>query len=169
MGMYGLWLRVSPAELERAKSDLDWAYELADEAVVSEKDSDISERRSFGTDKAWHALSFLLDRAEFPVSIIRGEEWFVDDLDDPEADWGYGAPCYLTPEQVRQASTALADVSEGDLIRGVDVSELARAEIYPAVWESQAELDWAVGDLPDIKTYFASAADAGDAVICWIG
>jgi hypothetical protein len=95
MGTYGEWLRVSPAELERAKADLDWAYELAQQTAEGKYGNDLTERRSFSTDKAWHALSYLLDRAKFPVSIIYGEEWFVEDLEDPEADWGNGAPCYL--------------------------------------------------------------------------
>lgn len=175
--MYGEWLRVSPAELERAKGDLPWARDLAEEIAEAEDGiseagdavSDPAARRKFGTDKTWHALDFLLTRKGFPVSIVFGEELFVEDLEDPEADWGYGAPCYLTPDQVRQAASALAGVSESDLIEGVDQSELEAAEIYPSVWDRPGELEWAVCHLSDVKTFFNAAANSGDAIICWIG
>jgi len=170
MGMYGEWLRVSEAELEKARIDLRWARELAME--ISEAEAELTDpamRRNFGTDKTWHALDFLLRRRGFPISIILGEELFVEDLDDPQADWGYGAPCYLTSEQVRQAASELAGLAEADLIEGVDQSELEAAEIYPTVWDRPGELEWAVCHLPYVKAYFDAAASKGDAIICWIG
>jgi len=175
--MYGEWLRVSVAELDRAKADLSWARDHAERVEESETRSgqhleppDVAGRRSFGTDKTWHALAYLLARREFPVSIIYGEESFTEDPDDPEADWGYGAPCYLTPDQVRQAAEALTDLSEDDLLDGVDGDELQREEIYPSVWDRGAEeLQWAVCHLPWVKVYFQAAAKDGDAIICWIG
>jgi Domain of unknown function (DUF1877) len=174
--MCGQWLRVTDAELDRARVDLPWAHDLARRVEETEyapgqhlEPLDVAERRSFGTDKTWHALAFLLARREFPVSIIYGEESFVDDPDDPTADWGYGAPNYLTPDQVRRAAGALAELSEDDLLDGVDADDLQRATIYPNLWDrGPEELRWAVGDLPWIKVYFQAAANDGDAIICWI-
>jgi hypothetical protein len=168
--MYGEWLRVTPAEHEHAKGDLRWALCLA-RNVAEDEDQDwaVVDRRSFGTDKTWHALDYLLRRKGFPVSIIFGEESFVDDPEDPEADWGYGAPQYLTPAQVQQAAVALADLTEEALIDGVDQAELRRASIYPTVWDRPGELPWAVGHLPSVKVYFEAAARSGDAMLCWIG
>jgi hypothetical protein len=166
--MYGEWLRLTPAELEHAKSDLRWAHDLAmkaDEGV----DLPVADRRSFGTDKTWQALQFLLDRKDFPIWIVFGEENFVDDPEDPETDWGYGPPRYLTPEQVQQAAVALADLTEEALIDGVDPAELQQAGIYPTVWDRPDELPWAVCHLPEVKVYFDAAAKAGDAILCWIG
>jgi len=57
---------------------------------------------------------------------------------------------------------------EADLIDGVDQAELTEAEIYPTVWDRPHQLRWVVSDLPEVKTYFAAAAAARDAVICWI-
>ena len=176
VGMYGQWLRVSSAELDRAKVDLPWAYDLAQQVEETESTPgqhldppDAAGRRSFGTDKTWHALAYLLARREFPVSIIFGEETFVDDPDDPEADWGYGAPTYLTPDQVRRAAGALAALTEEDLLDGVQAGDLQREEIYPDVWDrGPEELQWAVCHLPWVKVYFQAAAKDGDAVICWI-
>lgn len=169
--MYGEWLRVTPAQLARAKGDLAWAFDLAEQAGddEGEREPAVAERRSFGTDKTWHALEYLLERGGFPVSIIFGEETFVDDPEDPDADWGYGAPQYLTPERVRQAAVALAALTEEALLGGVEQAELEREQIYPMVWDRPDELSWAISYLPDIKAYFAAAATSGDALICWIG
>ena len=172
MGMYGEWLRLTPAELELAKTDLAWAQELADRLAESESDSqaptDVAGRRTFGTDKTWHALDYLLGRHQFPVSIIYGEEALADDPEDPDADWGYGPPSYLTVERVRQAAAALADLTEEQLLDGVEAADLQRDDVYPSIWDRPGELPWAVCHLPEVRTYFAAAAEAGDVVVCWI-
>lgn len=167
--MYGMWLRVTPAELEHGKADLDWLREQADAVVEAEEETEVAgPGRVYCTDKTWHALDHLLSRRDFPVMLVLGDEDFVDDPEDPDADWGYGAPRYLTPDQVRIAAEALAPLTEADLIDGVDQAELTEAEIYPTIWDRPDELRWAVSHLPEVKTYFAAAAAAGDAVICWI-
>jgi hypothetical protein len=130
---------------------------------------DWADRRLFGTDKAWHALDYLLTRKDFPLSIVFGEEPFDDDSDNAEADWGYGGPRYLTPKQVHQAAVALAALTEDDLIDGVDPADLQSAGIYPTIWDRPNELPWVASYPPDVKSYFGAAAKAGDAIICWIG
>lgn len=81
---------------------------------------------------------------------------------------GYGPPRYLTPEQVATAAAELADLTEDDLLRGVDPAELTRAEIYPNVWDRTDEPTWATHHLPDVKQFIATAAKNCDAVICWL-
>lgn len=90
-----------------------------------------------------------------------------DFLDNLEHDWGYGPPSYLTPAQVAVAAAQLAELTDDDLIRGVDPAELNRAEIYPGHWEEPRRLAWVAHYLPDIREFFAAAAAKGDAVICW--
>jgi hypothetical protein len=168
--MYGEWLRLTRAELERALADLEWVRQLIDRLDEADTgdDKNIAERRRFGSDKTWHALDYLLTRRGFPISIIYGEKSFVDDPDDADADWGYGPPQYLTAAQVRQAADALAGLTEEQLLDGVQQLDLERADIYPAIWDRPDELAWAVCYLPDARTYFEAAAKAGDAIICWI-
>ena len=160
MGMYGEWLRVTPAELRQVMADPEASYQLTD--------TEETDRRS-GTDKTWHALAYLLQRADFPVSIITGEQCVVDDPDDSEVDWGYGPPGYLTPQQVSIASSALADLTAERLLDGVSPADLAREQIYPQVWNRPDELAWAVHALPYMRDFFAAAAAQGDAILCWIG
>ncbi|MET8154319.1 DUF1877 family protein [Actinoplanes sp. NPDC049668] len=173
--MNGNWLRVSPDELERAVSDLDWAHELA------RKERDGDSDRWTGTGKAWHGLDFLLDRLGFEIPLVLGAESFVelpdvepdsaemfDFLESLEDDWGYGPPSYLTPAQVAAAAAQLATLTEEDLTRDVDPTELYRAEIYPGTWERPGELAWVAHFLPSAQTFFTAAAKDGDAVICWL-
>ncbi|MEU8419683.1 YfbM family protein [Micromonospora sp. NPDC048835] len=175
MSINGNWLRVSPGELEQAKSDLDWAYELA----MQERD-DHSDRWA-ATDKAWQGLEFLLDRLGFDIPLVLGAERFVelpdvepdsdemyDFLEDLDDDWGYGPPSYLTPVQVATAASRLAALTEEGLIRGVDPQELTRADVYPDTWDRPGALAWVAHYLPGVQNFFAAAARDGAAVICWL-
>jgi hypothetical protein len=176
--MNGNWLRVTPAELARAKDDLDWAHDLVKAASKAE------DERLMSTGKAWHAFGFLLERRGFGVPIVNGAEAFVESPDaDPEddefleyldyleesgKDWGYGPPRYLTPEQVAAAALELASLTEDDLAGGVDQAELQRAEIYPDIWDRPDQLGWVTHHLPYTREFFVAAAKVGDAVICWL-
>ena len=115
--MNGEYLRVTPDELRRAIEDPGWALDLAYGIQESEEDSDLppSEVRYLTTHKAWHAISFLLDRARFPVDIVQGEVAFAED-----EDWGYGPPWYLPVDRVRVAAHALAATSYDALIIWLD-------------------------------------------------
>ncbi|MEV4656588.1 DUF1877 family protein [Micromonospora sp. NPDC049301] len=173
--MNGNWLRVSPDDLELARTDLGWAYKIA----MAGRDDNSG--RWTATDKAWNGLDFLLDRLGFGIPLVLGAQSFVelpdvepdseemfDFLEDLEDDWGYGPPSYLTPVQVAAAASRLAALTEDDLIRGVDPQELNRAEVYPGTWERPGELAWVTHYLPDVRSFFAAAAKDGEAVICWL-
>ncbi|MEU1586914.1 DUF1877 family protein [Micromonospora sp. NPDC005710] len=173
--MNGNWLRVSPDELKRAKTDLDWAYGLA----MTHRDGD-SERWTT-TGKAWHGLDFLLERLGFDIPLVLGAEGFVelpdvepdseemfDFLDGLEDDWGYGPPSYLRPIHVATAASRLTALTEDDLVRGVDAQELNRAEIYPGPWKGPGDLAWVAHHLPGVRSFFAAAAGDGAAVVCWL-
>jgi Domain of unknown function (DUF1877) len=181
--MYGEWLRLTPAELDRARTDPDWVLDMVMASDDMDDDNSTPEAsaraRYSGTDKTWHALSYLLYRAEFPIEIIMGEQPLIasagNDEDDEESeeesgdDWSYGPPGYLTPDQVRQAAVALADITEASLIDGIDPADLTRNHVYPEIWDRPDELKWAVHAIPYIKAYFAAAAEAGEGIMCWIG
>jgi hypothetical protein len=76
MSMIGGYVRLTPADLDRALSDPEWACEYADDLRDTEYETepDIGQARCHDIDKTWHALGFLLRRLRFPVDIVFGEE-----------------------------------------------------------------------------------------------
>ncbi|MFE1233737.1 YfbM family protein [Streptomyces sp. NPDC058745] len=164
MSMNGEYLRVTPAELDRALKDPEWAWELVEAVQDAQEEGEPApaEARLFTTHQTWHLLGFLLQRSAFPVDIVHGEEPLA-----PE-DWGYGPPQYLTPERVRLAADILHRTTYEQLIQGVDPSELTKAEIYPQIWDTPASLEWA-GDLfTPLTEFFGGAASTGHAMLIWI-
>jgi hypothetical protein len=168
--MFGEWLRVTPAELERVIADPSWGYQFARDADYREYRTEgisisLAEHRSFGTTKTFHALSYLLRRNGFPVEVVLGEQYLTE---DDAIEWGYGRPFYLTVDEVRHAADALSEVTEESLLDGVTADDLIAEKIYPTIWDRPNQLPWAVSALEDTKTWFTAAAAAGDAVICFI-
>lgn len=211
MGMIGEYARLTPAELERALGDPDWARGFVDEmldaalegepdgepdgdpaseqngAPASEQNGDPASKqngapegrpdaagaaarretgspRCLDTDKAWHALAFLLRRNAFPVNIVYGEE------DIPGADdWGYGPPRYLPPPRVRAAAEALRALPADRLIQGVEPADLTKADIYPNfVWGDAASLTYATSHYEALVPFFEAAVREGDAMLVWL-
>ncbi|MET0414665.1 MAG: DUF1877 family protein [Actinoplanes sp.] len=163
--MTGNWLRVTPDELARATEDLDGAYDLAEAGMNGEND------RWASTDKNWAALDYLLRRQGVTVPVVFGAEAFPgtepgNEFD--EASWGYGPPEYLTPSQVAAAAAALAPLTEADLIRGLTPAQAQAADRYSFYPESEADLAGYAAELPGAQRFFAAAAEAGDAVLCWL-
>ncbi|WP_330478618.1 YfbM family protein [Streptomyces platensis] len=167
MSMIGEYARVTPAELDRALRDPEWALKLVQGRMEAEA-ADCPESaaaRCLDIDKAWAAVGFLLRRAAFPVDVVHGEH------DVPDADdWGYGPPRYLTPAQVRTAAEALAEIPAERLTDGVGPEDLAAAEIYPTiVWERGEPLDYVCEHYEQLRPFFRAAADEGDGMLLWIG
>lgn len=163
--MNGEYIRVTPDELRRAIEDPAWALDLAYQSQDSEEDKDLppSDVRYLTTHKAWHAISFLLERARFPVDIVNGEVAFAED-----EDWGYGPPRYVPADRVRIAAHALAATSYDALIAGVDRADLAKADIYPQIWDESDALDWVRGWFEPLAPYIGAAAQQGHALIVWL-
>lgn len=79
---------------------------------------------------------------------------------------GRGAPLVLRPEQVAVASLFLRDSALGELVRqqaavlARTVATLGDTTPWSETWAARV-----VGDLRDLRDFFAGAAAAGDAVI----
>ncbi|MFD4700033.1 YfbM family protein [Streptomyces niveus] len=164
MSMNGEYLRVTPAELDRALKDPEWTLDLAEEIQNAQKDHAPAqnEARHFTTHQTWDLLGFLLRRSAFPVDIVHGEEPLAAD------DWGYGQPQYLTPDRVRLAADILHQKTYDQLIQGVDPSELAKAGIYPQIWDSPTSLEWARDLFTPLTEFFQGAASTGHAMLIWL-
>ncbi|AWZ10776.1 MULTISPECIES: YfbM family protein [unclassified Streptomyces] len=164
MSMNGQYLRLTPAELERALHDPDWASRYAHASY--ESDDQVASARVHETDKAWNALDFLLQRRGFPVDVVFGEA----DMPWPEGhDWGYGPPRLLTADRVRVAADALDAHGPDVLTSGVTPADLAGANVYPqTVWDRGEEPDWIAAHWAALGPYLRAAADEGDALLLWI-
>ncbi|TJZ46263.1 DUF1877 family protein [Streptomyces piniterrae] len=165
--MIGEYARVTPAELDRAVRDPEWALRLVGRRMDAEaaRGTPPAKARCLDVDQAWGALGFLLARAAFPVDIVHGE----DAIEDAE-DWGYGPPRFLTPDRVRLAAKALDQISAEDLTSGVTPEDLAGARVYPAlIWERGQSLDYVRHHYARLCPFFRTAADAGDGVLIWLG
>ncbi|NUS86700.1 MAG: YfbM family protein [Streptomyces sp.] len=167
MSMIGNYARLTPAELERVVRDPDWGRKFIGELAETEPDerSGASPARCFDTDKAWHALDFLLRRQAFPVDVVFGEE------EIPGADgWGQGPPCYLTPGRVRAAAEAFAAMPAAALVSGVTPDDLVQADIYPdIIWVGDESLDYVTNYYQALVPFFQAAAHDGHAMVVWIG
>jgi len=174
MSMIGKYARLTPAELRQSIDDPEWAadhveqlQDVLDEADLLETDWDGSDdppgrSRLYSTDKTWHLLAYLLGRASFPVSIVHGEHVL-----DADQDWGYGPASYLTPDRVRYAANALHATPYSELAQGVTAADLNAADIYPSRWD-EGDIEWGRDYYDRLTAFFGAAADAGDAVLCWI-
>ncbi|MDX3227972.1 YfbM family protein [Streptomyces sp. ME19-01-6] len=166
MSMIGEYARLAPAELERAVRDPDWARKFIGELAEAELDAGpgASPARCHDTDKAWHALDFLLRRLAFPVDVVIGEE------EIPGADdWGYVPPRYLTPERVQVAAEAFTAIPPGALVSGVTPADLVQADIYPViVWEGGESLEYVTSHYQALVPFFQAAARDGHAVVVWL-
>jgi hypothetical protein len=166
MSMIGEYARLTPAELEHALDDPEWATEHVEDMMGDGSGpSDERPRRCLDIDKAWDILDFLLRRIDFPVDIVHGEEEMPD-----ADDWGYGPPRYLTPERVRTAATALLAMPFELLAQSVDGAELAKADLYPTVTADEADkwLAYVGGHYRELVPFFEEAARDGDAMLAWL-
>jgi hypothetical protein len=161
----GEYLRVSVDELARAVKDPGWAWELVEEIENAEDEVNLppAKARHLTTHKAWHAIAYLHERAQFPVNVVHGEEPFAE-----AEEWGYGPPRYLTPEQVAIAAKALQATSYETLIAGVSLADLAQADIYPQIWDEPDSLEWVRSWYEPLVPFFGEAAKHSQAMFVWL-
>ncbi|MFD8912318.1 YfbM family protein [Streptomyces sp. NPDC059575] len=167
MGIHCVYVRLTPAELQRASSDPSWAQERIDELgdAWAEEDPLPPEKAPyFSIEKSWHKLHYLMAAHRgIPVDVIHGgvELPLEDDMD-------YGPARYLSSGDVARASDFLATTPFGELARHYDLAAMRSAEIY-LVPDSEAEvpsdLDALRHRYEELSRFFSAAATAGDVVV----
>jgi hypothetical protein len=164
MGMSGCFAPVTAAQLEALRRDPD-----SIEAFLYPNVGECEAEGGIDVDKAWQGLHYLLTGAategEGPQSlaIFGGEEF------GPEI--GIGSTRFLTPEQVRDVSAALADFSETELRANFNPQDMAAQKIYPnVIWVRDGEeaLDYLLDSFRSLAEFYADAAARGDGVLQWI-
>ena len=142
---------------------------------VAKKSADALERagvdpkeigEALSIEKAWHGLHFVLAGTKWeatapPGNVVAGGCEIGEDL-------GYGPARYLTVDEVRDASTALAAIDDEEFRKRYNREALAEAEVYPGGWDDPSELDWLLDAVRDVRAYFKKAADLGHAMMIYM-
>lgn len=161
MRRHGVYVRLTPDELDRVRADPSAARPL-----IEGRSAD-APRRRYRLDEAWQAVWYLLRRAGAPTRVIM-EGTPLWDSGDEEDD----APSVFTPSEVSQAARWLSAWPAERLASYFDCTAFARADIYPPIWNRRNGTDhraWVVGYYAGLPQFFATAAVAGDALMLWIG
>jgi hypothetical protein len=89
-------------------------------------------------EKSWHGIHFTLTgtpwECDSPLNLLAGGGVPVGD-----EDVGYGPARLLEPAEVSKVDEALQAISEEEFARRFDTKALAKAEIYPQIWDEPVE------------------------------
>ena len=118
-------------------------------------------------DKAWHAIHYLLtataDAGEAPLNFIMSGG---RDLGDIEV--GYGLRM-MTLNEVQSLNAALQPIDEAFLKSRYNPSEMMRLEIYPEVWDRDAQDEdnfrYCVDYFNVLKSFVAQAAERNMGIV----
>ncbi len=122
--------------------------------------------RELDLQKAWHGLHFVLTglpeggKPPLANAILGGRE-----LPDQDKIMGYGPARYLTPDQVREVSLALQQISEKDVVRRFNLDAARAAGIYAL--DQPEDLEYLKFHLRKLKAYYKSAAARGNAMLLY--
>lgn len=177
MGMIGFYRRVTPGELRQLQSDpdsiQDFLYPPEEESARYQalmNNQPLPGSRNFDVDKSWQAIHFLLcgsiDESEPPLgNAVLGGEVLGD------VDLGYGPPRYLTSGEVKDVSQALAAIDIDEFMSRFDYETMIQegALFSNTSATEDEEREYVRSHYPPLQSYFREAADAGDAMILWIG
>ncbi|MDX6740729.1 DUF1877 family protein [Actinocorallia sp. A-T 12471] len=163
--MNGRYARITARKLGAAIVDGTWARGYVDalEEAEDEAPPPPARARTLSVGWAWQALAFLLARAAFPVDLVHGGKEFGG------AEWGYGPPRYLEPDEVALAARAVGETSFAALTDGVAPADLAAADLYPSgKWSSPDALFEVQAFYEPLHLFVRAAAREREAVLLWI-
>ena len=121
-------------------------------------------------EKAWHAIHYLLTETAW-----EGEEPFnfmVSGGIDVGEDTGYGLSRAFTSEQVKSINTVLQPIDEPFLKGRYNPEKMMTLEIYPEIWDREAEreenLRYYLDTFEELKSFVAQAAERNVGFIVYI-
>ena len=125
---------------------------------------EVGDLAALDLDKAWHGLHFLLTGSPYDSTpplgaAIMGGYPFGEDA-------GYGPPRLLDPPGTAEVARALAVIDVPSLHDRFDPAELARADVYPQIWDEEEVFDdYLAPSYEDLKGFYAYAAEHGLGVL----
>jgi hypothetical protein len=162
MGIHCEYARLGAADLDRARSDANWAAErldaLAEEWV--ELDLEPEDARYFSVGRAWGPLHALLRECEPAVDVVHGGTPLG-------LDGGLGPVRSLTPQEVRTVAELLNATPFASLARTYDMAELCDGGDCPDPSEHlDEERPQVLGErYEELRRFCTAAAAAGDGVV----
>lgn len=145
---------------------------LLHEPVLIEDLLDDGSSDEIDLDKAWHGIHYLLTGTAWggsePLNYIIEGGRTVGDI-----EIGYGPARVLDSAQVRAFGQALAGVTHEQLRAAYQPTAMARAEVYPNIWDRADEspdeaLDYLLAYFDELRAYVAQASDSGKGLITYI-
>ncbi|MBB5960601.1 hypothetical protein FHS29_007229 [Saccharothrix tamanrassetensis] len=146
MGMTLSFTRVTPAELDRAFEDPEWAREHLDD----------EELPYCFLEKSWAGIQFLLDAAEVRVDVYEDG----DAIDEECTLFGW------SDSMVAEAAKALSATPFEVLAGYYDPRKLSEKDVYPMkhLWDAD-DIDYLRYNYQDLVAFFEETAASGNAAI----
>ena len=164
MSMIGHYLRVDQESMAELVADPDGIEDF----LFNQEHETGNGSRALDIDKSWHAIHFLLNRNAWEgtpplMNAVLGGRELGEDL-------GYGPPRILEASEVREVAKALGAISADQLLQAYDPAALNQAEIYPEGWsDDEPEEPYIAEHYKALVDFFKHAAEAGDAMILYLG
>ncbi|MBI2094267.1 MAG: YfbM family protein [Candidatus Omnitrophica bacterium] len=165
--MIGNFRQISPKQLQEIQKDPSTIHSLLYPEDGASDEPLVASGELLDVDKAWHGLHFLLTgdpwtgKPPLAYAVLGGKE-IGDDV-------GYGPVRFLTSEQVREASQALAVLPADELRKRFDPAQFKQADIYPEIWDENDEaLTYLLENYLRLVQFYQNAAAKGNAVLFYL-
>src|SRR5215204_1776440 len=158
MGMVAILVRVTNDQLTSFLKD----SSLLEKHIDSDEIDD--SKTLLDLDKSWDGILYLLtnngintiEEAQPPLSNVL----FSGQIIDEEQDMGYGPAQYLTPEQVKEISLALSNITDDELRKKYNAGEMNEKDVYPQGWDDGAdEIDYLIDYFVELKEFYSEAVN----------
>ena len=132
--------------------------------VFPEDDNAYEDGTLIDTDKAWHAIHFILSGtvydAYLPEGFLLGGTEIGDEL-------AYGPARYLNVSEVKKVAQYLQALPEDVIQAQFDYKALHKNDIYPSIWDrtDTADLEYIADYYEEIRDFMLDAAKASEIVV----
>ena len=163
--MIGKYLRLPDETLNDLLENADALTSI----IYPDEETEEWSARCLDIDKTWHIIHFLLNGAAWAgqpplFNAVLGGAPISDE------DVGYGPARFLIPSDVQAVTKALQALPAGKLFERWDQHAIDSASIYPQGWSKASEdIDYISSNYEQLRSFFATAAANGEAVIAWLG
>ncbi|MBD2179643.1 DUF1877 family protein [Aerosakkonema funiforme] len=153
-----------PEDYERIKADIPLILEEGKTAGLE-------------LDKAWHIVSFLLTGYQqmgiLPFLISDNSEDNLPSVNavqcgtETECEATYGFYRYLTPDEVKQVSKALSNLSEANIKKRFERGFRKKLDIY-SIGRTENEFNFVLNYCARVVNYYKDAAQKGNGMLIWL-